>query len=219
MGNISYTAHVSNKKSDITSKSKLAGVAKHNLRKYKSSDYSKDNIFIVYGTSNLIDDVKTVYHKEFDEALEEYNKKQTRPDRRIEDYFEHVAGKEQDMAVEIIIQIGDREFWKQYDDMKSYIKLSYEIILGEFIKRLPGFVVANAVVHLDEDSPHKVIVKFHSSDETHKIGALSSGERHLLVLLTIFVGSEVHIDMFDDRIEIYSPGGMISGISLEGKIY
>lgn len=158
MGNISYTAHVSNKKSAITSKSKLAAVAKHNLRKYKSSDYSKDNIVIVYGTSNLIDDVKTVYHKEFDEALEEYNKKQTRPDRRIEDYFEHVAGKEQDMAVEIIIQIGDMEFWKQYDDMKSYIKLSYEIILGELIKRLPGFVVANAVVHLDEDSPHMHIV-------------------------------------------------------------
>ncbi len=158
MGNISYTAHVSNKKSAITSKSKLAAVAKHNLRKYKSSDYSKDNIVIVYGTSNLIDDVKTVYHKEFDEALEEYNKKQIRPDRRIEDYFEHVAGKEQDMAVEIIIQIGDMEFWKQYDDMKSYIKLSYEIILGELIKRLPGFVVANAVVHLDEDSPHMYIV-------------------------------------------------------------
>lgn len=74
MGNISYTAHVSNKKSAITSKSKLAAVAKHNLRKYKSSDYSKDNICIIYGTSNLIDDVKTVYHKEFDEALEEYNK-------------------------------------------------------------------------------------------------------------------------------------------------
>ncbi len=158
MGNISYTAHVSNKKSAITSKSKLAAVAKHNLRKYKSSDYSKDNICIIYGTSNLIDDVKTVYHKEFDEALEEYNKKQTRTDRRIEDYFEHVAGKEQDMAVEIIIQIGDREFWKQYDDMKSYIKLSYEIILGELIKRLPQFVVANAVVHLDEDSPHMHIV-------------------------------------------------------------
>lgn len=108
--------------------------------------------------SNLIDDVKTVYHKEFDEALEEYNKKQTRPDRRIEDYFEHVAGKEQGMAVEIIIQIGDREFWKEYDDMKSYIKLSYKIILDELIKRLPEFVVANAVVHLDEDSPHMHIV-------------------------------------------------------------
>ena len=158
MGNISYTAHVSNKKSAITSKSKLATVAKHNLRKYKSSDYSKDNICIIYGTSNLIDDVKTVYHKEFDEALEEYNKKQIRPDRKIEDYFEHVAGKEQDMAVEIIIQIGDREFWKQFDDMKSYMKLSYQIILDELRKRLPQFVVANAVVHLDEDSPHMHIV-------------------------------------------------------------
>ena len=158
MGNISYTAHVSNKKSAITSKSKLATVAKHNLRKYKSSDYSKDNICIIYGTSNLIDDVKTVYHKEFDEALEEYNKKQIRPDRKIEDYFEHVAGKEQDMAVEIIFQIGDREFWKQFDDMKSYMKLSYQIILDELRKRLPQFVVANAVVHLDEDSPHMHIV-------------------------------------------------------------
>ena len=158
MGNISYTAHVSNKKSAITSKSKLAAVAKHNLRKYKSSDYSKDNICIIYGTSNLIDDVKTVYHKEFDEALEEYNKKQTRQDRKIEDYFEHVAGKEQDMAVEIIIQIGDREFWRQFDDMKSYMKLSYQIILDELRKRLPQFVVANAVVHLDEDSPHMHIV-------------------------------------------------------------
>ena len=158
MGNISYTAHVSNKKSAITSKSKLAAVAKHNLRKYKSSDYSKDNICIIYGTSNLIDDVKTVYHKEFDEALEEYNKKQTRPDRKIDDYFEHVAGKEQDMAVEIIIQIGDREFWRQFDDMKSYMKLSYQIILDELRRRLPQFVVANAVVHLDEDSPHMHIV-------------------------------------------------------------
>ena len=98
--------------------------------------------------------MKTVHHKEFDEALEEYNKKQTRTDRKIEDYFKHVAGKEQDMAVEIIIQIGAREFWRQFDDMK----LSYQIILDELRKRLPQFVVANAVVHLDEDSPHMHIV-------------------------------------------------------------
>lgn len=62
------------------------------------------------------------------------------------------------MAVEIIIQIGDREFWRQFDDMKSYMKLSYQIILDELRKRLPQFVVANAVVHLDEDSPHMHIV-------------------------------------------------------------
>ena len=62
------------------------------------------------------------------------------------------------MAVEIIIQIGDRELWRQFDDMKSYMKLSYQIILDELRKRLPQFVVANTVVHLDEDSPHMHIV-------------------------------------------------------------
>ena len=88
MEDISYTVHVSNKKSDITSKIKLATVTKHTLRKYRPSDYSKDNIFIIYGISNLVDNVKTGYHKE----LEEYNKKQIRLERRIDDYFEHVVG-------------------------------------------------------------------------------------------------------------------------------
>lgn len=69
MEGISFTAHVSNKKSAITSKSKLAGVAKHNLRKYKSEEYSAENIFLIYGTDNLVQDVKAVYHQEFDEAV------------------------------------------------------------------------------------------------------------------------------------------------------
>lgn len=118
MGNTSYTAHISNKKSTITSKSKLLGVAKHNLRKYKSDDYSKDNIMVLRGTDDLLQDVKNVYHQEFDEVIKEYNEKQKRADRKIDDYFEHVAGLEQDMAVEIIFQCGDKEFWKAHDDVK-----------------------------------------------------------------------------------------------------
>ncbi len=50
MGNVSYSAHISNGKSAITSKSKLLGVAKHNLRKYKSPEYSSDNILLLRGT-------------------------------------------------------------------------------------------------------------------------------------------------------------------------
>ena len=122
MEGISFTAHVSNKKSAITSKSKLAGVAKHNLRKYKSEEYSANNIFLIYGTDNLVQDVKAVYRQEFDEALKVYNENQTRADRKIEDYFEHVANKEQDMAVEIIIQIGDRAYWQQHYENKCYMK-------------------------------------------------------------------------------------------------
>lgn len=158
MEGISFTAHVSNKKSAITSKSKLAGVAKHNLRKYKSEEYSADNIFLVYGTDNLVQDVKAVYHQEFDEALKVYNENQTRADRKIEDYFEHVANKEQDMAVEIIIQIGDRAYWQQHYENKCYMKKIYSMMLAELQYLLPEFVVANAVVHMDEDSPHMHVV-------------------------------------------------------------
>ena len=32
--------------------------------------------------------IKNVYHKLFDEALQRYNEKQTRADRRIADYYE-----------------------------------------------------------------------------------------------------------------------------------
>ena len=102
MEKISYSAHISNKKSAITSKVKLAGVAKHNLRKYHSSGYSQKNIALIYGTDNLMKDVRKVYSTEFDKALKEYNVKQTREDRKITDYFSHVAEKQQDMAVEII---------------------------------------------------------------------------------------------------------------------
>ncbi len=72
------------------------------------------------------------------------------------------------MAVGIIIQIGDREFWKQFDGMKSYMKLLYQIILDELRKRFPQFVVANVVVHLDEDNPYMHIVGVPVTDRYKK---------------------------------------------------
>lgn len=158
MEGISFTAHVSNKKSAITSKSKLAGVAKHNLRKYKSEEYSAENIFLIYGTDNLVRDVKAVYRQEFDAALKVYNKNQSRADRKIENYFEHVANKEQDMAVEIIIQVGDRAYWHEHCENKVLMRRIYRMLLEKLQYQLPQFVVANAVVHMDEDSPHMHVV-------------------------------------------------------------
>lgn len=158
MEGILFTAHVSNKKSVIISKSKLAGVAKHNLRRYKSEEYSADNIFLIYGTDNLVQDVKAVYHEEFDEVLKVYNENQTGADRKIEHYFEHVANKEQDMAVEIIIQVGARAYWQEYCESKVFMRRIYKMLLEELQYQLPQFVVANAVVHMDEDSPHMHVV-------------------------------------------------------------
>ena len=133
-------------------------MAKHNLRKYKSEEYSADNIFLIYGTDNLVQDVKAVYHQEFDEALNVYNENQTRADRKIEDYFRHEANKEQDMAVEIIIQVGDRAYWQEHCENKVFMRQIYRTILAELQYQLPQFVVANAVVHMDEDSPHMHVV-------------------------------------------------------------
>ncbi len=158
MAGMSFSAHISNKKSAITSKTKLEGVAKHNLRKYKSSDYSANNIVILQGTKNLVRDVKAVYRQEFDAALKDYNERQKRSDRKIADYFEHVANKEQDMAVEIIIQLGDREYWKEHECRRMHMNLIYESLLDELKRLFPNFIVANAVVHLDEDSPHMHVV-------------------------------------------------------------
>ena len=158
MEKISYSAHISNKKSAITSKAKLAGVAKHNLRKYHSSDYSQEEVVLLYGTDNLMKDVKRVYREEFDKALKEYNSKQTREDRKIDDYFSHVAEKQQDMAVEIIFQIGDKEFWETHQFERENINSVYDLILWYLGQYMPDFVVANAVVHYDEASPHMHVV-------------------------------------------------------------
>lgn len=158
MGAASYTAHVSNEKSAITTKAKLKSVANHNLRKYRSSDYSRDNIVLLYGTENLYKDVQEVYHREFDEALKIYNEKQKRADRRIDDYFDHVSGLNQDMAVEIIFQCGNMEFWEEHAGKEDKMYYVYNYTLSNLMKLLPGFKVANAVIHFDEASPHMHVV-------------------------------------------------------------
>lgn len=158
MGSVSYSAHISNGKSAITSKSSLLGVAKHNLRRYKSPDYSSGNIWILRGTEDLYQDVKNIYHQEFDEAVQEYNQKQKRADRRIEDYFEHVAKLDQDMAVEIIFQCGDKKFWEEHTDKKDDMYHVYAYLVRKLEEFLPNFKVANAVIHFDEVSPHMHVV-------------------------------------------------------------
>ncbi|HWT76871.1 MAG TPA: plasmid recombination protein [Mobilitalea sp.] len=158
MGSVSYSAHISNGKSAITSKSKLQGVAKHNLRKYKSDEYSSNNIELLVGTDNLYQDVRNVYYEEFDDVVKKYNDNQKREDRRIDDYFDHVAELDQDMAVEIIFQCGDKEFWEEHEESKDKMYSVYRYTLSRLRENLPDFKVANAVIHFDEASPHMHVV-------------------------------------------------------------
>lgn len=158
MAGLSYSAHLSQKNSAINSKAKLSGVAKHNLRKYRSLEYDKENIVILWGTDKLVQDVKKVYKEQFDEAVREYNKKQTRDDRKIDDYFEKTAKSNKDMAVELIFQIGDKEFWDKNPDKRRNMDVAFKEMLNMLQKEAPNLVVANAVIHYDEASPHMHVV-------------------------------------------------------------
>ena len=144
MDKLSYSAHLSNGDHAINSKAKLSGVAKHNLRKYHSKDYNKENIVVLCGTDKLMEDVKKVYKEQFDESVKKYNQKQTRDDRKIDDYFEKVCNsKNKDIAVELIFQLGDKDYWDRNEEKKKNMDVAFEQILKELQKQAPDLVVAN----------------------------------------------------------------------------
>lgn len=156
---ISYSLHLSNKKHALTTTKKVAGASKHNLRQYQSSDYDPEKIIVLRGENNILEDVKQIYHQEFEEALKEYNKGK-RSDRQIDDYLQYVSesGKN-DVAAEMIIQLGDKEFWTNKSmEQKVKMKEVFQNQIEALEKLVPAFKIASAVLHLDEASPHMHIV-------------------------------------------------------------
>lgn len=92
----------------------LSKVDKHNYRKY---DDNQELIEIVRGSSSPLDDVKELYLSEFEEARLEYNSKQSRSSRMIDNYFDNVSSNEKkDLACEIIFELGDKEYWDTKDE-------------------------------------------------------------------------------------------------------
>ena len=115
---------------------------------------------VIYGSNNLFNDVRDLYLQEFEQAKLEYNEKQTREDRKIKDYFNKISQDSQrDLACEIIIELGDMDFWKD-KDMKYKKKMSdvYNEQVKDLMKVVPEFKIANAVIHYDEPSPHMHII-------------------------------------------------------------
>ena len=157
---VSYSFHVGNKAHALTTVAKVSSASKHNLRKYKSEEYNKDNIVQLVGSDNILNDVKQIYHQEFDAAIKEYNSKQLRSDRKIDDYIKHVSEQKQnDVAVEVIIQIGDRDFWKDKNNLeKREMTRFFERQINSLKIACPNFKIANAVIHYDESSPHLHVV-------------------------------------------------------------
>lgn len=153
--NVSGTNYMSN--NAIQNAKQLSTADKHNYRKY---DNRQDEIVVIKGTTSLYNDVLRFYKNEFEEARLEYNNKQTRDDRKIDDYFKKISNNSKsDLAVQIIIELGNKKFW----DTKS---MTYKHkMTNVFIKQiddlellLPNFKICSAIIHYDETSPHLHIV-------------------------------------------------------------
>ena len=152
--NISGTTSLSN--NAIQNAKDLSDVNKHNLRDY---DNQRELIRTIYGTNDIVNDVKQVYLDEFEEARLEYNNKQTREDRKIKDYFKKVCDSQNNISCEIIIELGDMDFWNDKD--KEYrLKMIdvYNEQIKDLIQIVPTFKIANATIHFDENSPHMHVV-------------------------------------------------------------
>ena len=101
------------------------------------------------------ENIKDVYHELFDEALARYNAKQTRKDRRIDNYYEKIdASKQEKTFHEIILQVGNK------DDMNAATengRLAAKVLdeyMRDFRQRNPMLRVFSAYLHMDEATPH-----------------------------------------------------------------
>ena len=100
-------------------------------------------------------DLRDFYQQVFGEAIMEYNLKQERPDRKIHDYYEQVKkSKKVKLFYEVVVQFGDLHDCVVGSENWETAKTMLDEYMQEFEKRNPNLKVFNAVMHLDESTPH-----------------------------------------------------------------
>ncbi|MDN6195733.1 MAG: plasmid recombination protein, partial [Atopostipes suicloacalis] len=131
---------------------------KHNNREFTEKQKEK-NSHIDYDRTEqnktlVKEDLKKLYEREFGQALEKYNDKQKRKDRKIDSYYEHIKdSKKTFVQQEMIIQVGDKDDFNSPEDFKKANEILEEWF-EDFEERNPNLKVYNAVIHNDEASPH-----------------------------------------------------------------
>ena len=140
------------------------GTVNHNSRKFhaKNTDPEQSHLNVEYCNENI----KDVYHELFDEALARYYTKQTRKDRRIDNYYEKIdASKQEKTFHEIILQVGNK------DDMNATTengRLAAKVLdenMRDFRQRNPTLRVFPAYLHMDEAMPISTLILCHLQRE------------------------------------------------------
>ena len=129
------------------------GTVNHNSRKFhaKNTDPERSHLNVEYCNENI----KDVYHELFDEALARYNAKQTRKDRRIDNYYEKIdASKQEKTFHEIILQVGNKDDMNATTENGCLAAKVLDEYMRDFPKRNPTLRVFSAYLHMDEATPH-----------------------------------------------------------------
>ena len=129
------------------------GVLKHNNRKFIAENVDRERTKNNVEYKNI--PLEDAYHILFDEALERYNNKQKRADRKINNYLEHIQKSKQEKPFyEIIVQVGNREDMGIGSPNEAVAKRILEDYVRRFEERNPNLFVFNEVLHMDEATPH-----------------------------------------------------------------
>ena len=129
------------------------GSLSHNRRDFiaENVDSSRTPLNVEYCN----EDIRTVYHELFDDALARYNEKQTRRDRVIDDYYEKIRmGKQEKLFEELIIQIGNKDDMNASSENGQLARQMLDEYMQSFQQRNPTLRVFSAHLHMDEATPH-----------------------------------------------------------------
>lgn len=129
------------------------GSVNHNSRNFTAENVDPERTRFNIDYCN--DPIKNVYHKLFDEALKRYNDKQTRTDRRIDNYYEKIRSSKQEKPFhEIILQIGNVEDMNAQSENGLLAQKILDEYYQDFQVRNPNLCVFSAHLHMDEATPH-----------------------------------------------------------------
>lgn len=129
------------------------GVIEHNRRSYfaENVDPTRTHLNIEYCYTPIED----AYHQLFDEALAEFNAKQKRKDRCIDNYYEKIrTGKQEKTFYEVVFQVGNREDMAAAGEYGNLAKEILDKFYHSFLERNPNLHVYSAHLHMDEATPH-----------------------------------------------------------------
>ena len=136
------------------------GNMNHNNRKFYTENVDPERTRL--NKSYVVQPLKAAYKECFGQALDNYNAKQKRKDRRKDDYISEIkrSGNGEKVFYENVVQIGD-----MYDtgivgpngEITVDAKTAAEILdeyARTFQERNPNLYVFNMVLHMDEATPH-----------------------------------------------------------------